>query len=165
MAKERKEKHFIQKPLYEGGNKALKQFIVKNLQYPKTALEQKIEGTVSIRYTIDNKGKVIKVKIISGIGYGCDEEATRLVKALVFSASRNRGRRMLFHKTIQIHFRLPKKQAVKKVEGPTEPIIETPPPVTEIQYTYSTTSSTKKDKPVVPKPKPSGGYSITINYS
>ena len=95
MEKERKEKHFIQKPIYEGGIKAMKLFIRENLKYPKTALENRIEGTVALRYTINHKGKVVKVKIISGIGHGCDKEAERLVKELVFSASRNRGKRMV----------------------------------------------------------------------
>lgn len=157
MEKEKKDKHFIQKPIYEGGMKAMKQFIKENLQYPKSALENRIEGTVALRYTINNKGKVIKVKIISGIGYGCDKEATRLVKLLVFSASRNRGKRIIFHKNLQIHFRLPKEKAIKKVDVPMSPAAP------NVQYNYVASSTKKTDKDKKP-PSSSSGYSYTVEY-
>ena len=83
MKKERKGKHFIKKPIYKGGPSALKQFISQQMQYPKEALAQKKEGTVLIRYTINHLGKVVDTKIISGIGFGCDEEADRLVRLLI----------------------------------------------------------------------------------
>lgn len=162
MEKERKEKHFIQKPIYEGGLKAMKSFIKENLQYPKAALDSRIEGTVSLRYTINHKGKVVKVKIISGIGYGCDQEAERLVKELVFSASKNRGKRMVFHKSLQIHFRLPKKKTLPKLDVPPTP--ETKAPEVEPQIHYNYVKTDKKPRTDKKPPKSSSGYSITIDY-
>ena len=117
MKKEAKDKHFIKKPIYEGGPKAMKKFIAKNLRYPKEALENKIQGTVYVRFDINRKGKVTDAKVIKGIGYGCDEEAMRLAKLLKFEIPKNRGVRVVFHKNIQIHFRLPRKKPVKKVTG------------------------------------------------
>jgi len=67
MQKERKDKHFIKKPIYPGGLKAMRALIRKELKYPKEALESKIEGTVYLRYNIDYKGKVTSSKILSGI--------------------------------------------------------------------------------------------------
>lgn len=161
MEKEKKGKHFIQKPIYEGGIKAMKNFIITHLQYPETALKNGIEGTVSLRYSVNHKGEVIKVKIISGIGHGCDEEAERLVKMLVFSKTRNRKRRITFNKTLQIHFRLPKKKEEDKVPPSTESpsAIET---VTEIQYNY-VSHSASKNKQYKSEEGPST-YSYTINY-
>ena len=43
MQKEKKDKHFIQKPVYKGGKKNLKDFITKALKYPEAALNEKIE--------------------------------------------------------------------------------------------------------------------------
>ena len=148
MAKEKKDKNFIKKPVYEGGPKAMKEFVRKNLTYPAEALEKKIEGTVYIKYTIDYRGNVIETKVISSLGHGCDEEAERLVKMLTFKVPKNRGIKVLFHKNIQIHFRLPKtpKKANKNMQ---------------VTYTYSsqkskkTSNEEKKDK--------SSGYSYTID--
>jgi len=147
MAKEKKDKHFIQKPIYLGGPKGLKTFITKNLQYPKEALEAKVEGSVYVKYTINHKGKVIEVKVISSLGHGCDEEAVRLVKLLEFQVPKNRGLKVKFFKNIRINFNLPK--------APVAPAI---------QYQYTTTPSTaQKAKPATNK-KSGGSYNITINW-
>lgn len=155
MKKERKDHQFIKKPYYEGGMTAMKAFIKKNLSYPQTAFKEKIEGTVSIRYTINYKGKVIDVKIVGGIGHGCDEEAIRLVKLLEFHVPKNRNLKAVFHKSLQIHFRLPKILAKKEVVNPSSPM--------SIQYNYITTKA-KTEKPIANKIQKGGSYDITIRF-
>ncbi|MFT5166981.1 MAG: TonB family protein [Saprospiraceae bacterium] len=108
MKKERTDKHFIKHPVYVGGLKAMRQFISNNIKYPDIAKAHKIEGTVVLKYTINYKGEVIETKIMKGLGYGCDEEAIRLTKLLRFKIPKTRKIKVLFHKSIQIHFRLPK---------------------------------------------------------
>ena len=144
MHKEAKDKHFIRQPYYEGGPKALKNFIAENLRYPDEALKGKIEGTVYVKYNIDFQGNVVDARVLSSLGHGCDEEAIRLVKLLKFKVEKPRGIRKLYHKNIQIHFRMPK--AKKQV------------PITQVNYNYVTT--TKKEE--VPVEKPTQGYTITI---
>ena len=134
MKKEKKDKHFIKKPVYPGGIKAMREFIASELKYPKEALEQKIEGTVKLRYDIDYKGNVFNTYILSSIGFGCDEEAERIVKKFKFTIDKNRNVKVVFHKDIQIHFRLPK---VK--EAPVKP--PEPARITQVQYQYTTTKS------------------------
>ena len=93
----------------------MKLFLGKQLKYPKEALENKIEGTVHVEYFINYKGKVIDAKNISSLGYGCDEEALRIVKLLKFVVPKNpRKLRIKFRRKIQIHFNLPKKPAPSK---------------------------------------------------
>ncbi len=135
----------MKKPIYEGGPKAMKAFIGENLRYPKEALENKIQGTVYIRYDIDHKGKVTDAKVIKGIGHGCDEEAQRLAMMLEFKIPKTRGVRVAFHKNIQIHFRLPKKKPA--------------PAAPALQYNY-----TEKKKEENTSKKESGGYTITYNF-
>jgi TonB family protein len=144
MQKEKKDKHFVKKPTYKGGTKALKQFVKQELKYPAKALAAKVEGTVSLSYTIDYKGKVVAVKVVSGLGYGCNEEAERIVRMLKFEVPKTRKLRVQFHKTIQIHFRLPKKK---------------PSPSATIQYTVTSSSTTPEEQP-----KDNGGYSYTIQW-
>lgn len=153
MKKSKKDKHFIKKPVYPGGTKAMKEFISKELRYPKEALKLRKEGTVKLRYDIDYKGKVTEVFILSGLGYGCDEEAERIVKKLKFHVDKNHKIKVVFHKNIQIHFRLPKPQ-------PQVPAQSKIPNITKIEYSYSTTSSKKTTSPIK---KPSYSYSIKYN--
>lgn len=107
MEKEKKAKHFIQQPEYPGGPAALTKFIYANLRYPAAALEAKIEGTVMLEYDIDYKGNVVDTRVLQSLGFGCDEEAVRVVRMLKFAVGRNRGVKVLFHKKTQIRFKLP----------------------------------------------------------
>ena len=150
MKKEAKDKHFIKKPIYEGGPQAMKAFIRKNLRYPEEALKNKVEGTVYVKYDIDYKGKVVDAKVISGLGHGCDEEAVRLVKLFEFSVPKNpRKLKIVFHKNIQIHFRLPKKKKNK---------------AQQFQINYISTPAEKK-APNPSKKENGGGYTITIPFN
>jgi Ca-activated chloride channel family protein len=65
---------------YSAGETALQNFIKKNLTYPEKAKTAGISGTVKIQFTIDAKGNLSDFKVISSLGYGCDEEAIRLIK-------------------------------------------------------------------------------------
>ena len=130
MQKEAKEKDFIQKPTYAGGPKAMRAFISQHLRYPQAALANRTEGTVVLKYDIDYLGKVIEVKVISGPGDGCREEAIRLVKMLEFTPPKTkRGLKVTFHRSLKIHFRLPK---VKPKPQPAAP-----KHTTSLGYTYT----------------------------
>lgn len=120
MKKERKDKSFLDKPYYEGGNKALRAFIDAHLKYPDAVLKEGIKGTVVIKYGINHLGKVISTKVISGIGHGCDEAAQEVVRQLRFQVGKYRNIKVTFHKTIRIHFRpetAKKKIAKKKTQS------------------------------------------------
>lgn len=90
----------------------MKEFLDSNLKYPEKALENKIEGTVELEYFVNGNGKITKVNVLKGIGFGCDEEARRLVKSLVYEKAYNKGITTSTRKTIKIHFRLPKKKGL-----------------------------------------------------
>lgn len=72
----------VENPEFEGGIKALGDFIRNNIVYPELAKEIGKEGTVYISFIIDEKGQVESSKVLKGIGAGCDEEATRVVNKL-----------------------------------------------------------------------------------
>ena len=104
----KKEKKFIELPRYSGGKEALSKFIRENLKYPKAALEAKIEGKVVVGFDVDDNGKTHNIHLIHGIGYGCDEEAMRIVNMLQYQKVTNRVRRVLLHSKLNILFKLPK---------------------------------------------------------
>lgn len=67
-------------PEYPGGREALVKYIREELEYPKAAIKQKIEGRVIIAFVVDETGGVTDVKVVLGIGGGCDEEAVRVIE-------------------------------------------------------------------------------------
>lgn len=71
-----------QMPIYPGGNEALLQFIQEHLRYPKIAIDNGVQGRVFASFVVDKKGKVSKVEIVRGLGFGCDEEAIRVISML-----------------------------------------------------------------------------------
>lgn len=102
----RKPNSFITQPTYPGGAKALNEFIASNLRYPEDAIKNQIQGTVSVDFDIDVFGNVTAAKIKHGLGYGCNEEAIRLISLLKFTKRKYQGVHVVFHRNLNIHFKL-----------------------------------------------------------
>lgn len=66
-------------PEYEGGLPALYKFVSSHLKYPVIASEMGKEGTVFVKFVVDEKGKVSNLSLLNNIGYGLDQEALRVV--------------------------------------------------------------------------------------
>ncbi|MCG6187769.1 energy transducer TonB [Maribellus maritimus] len=101
------EKKFIKLPEYPGGKEALKKYIEKNLAYPEEAVAHRVEGIVYLVAEINDNGDVEGIQIQKGLGYGCDEEATRLIKNIRFGGVKNQGIRLKTKKRFKINFKLP----------------------------------------------------------
>ena len=69
-------------PEFPGGEQAMMKFVSENVQYPEEAKEKEISGHVLVGFIVEKDGSVNEVKIVRGIGGGCDEEAVRVVKAM-----------------------------------------------------------------------------------
>ena len=69
-------------PEFPGGEQAMMDFVSKNVQYPKEAMEKGISGRVMVGFIVEKDGSIGDVKVVKGIGGGCDEEAVRVVKAM-----------------------------------------------------------------------------------
>ncbi len=108
-----KDKKFVKNAEYPGGSEALKKFVKENLCYPKKALLHRVEGKVFLKYQVNDNGDVHSIVVVNGIGYGCDEEAKRIVGLLKFPAQINKGVRINTKFKIAIYFNLPKAKTVK----------------------------------------------------
>jgi len=62
------------------GYKAYKSYLKENLQFPQAAIDAGINGKVVVKFSVDEKGNMHDFTIVKGLGYGCDEEAIRLIK-------------------------------------------------------------------------------------
>ncbi len=93
-----------------GGRKAYKQYLEKNLRYPEVALNNKIEGRVTIQFTVETTGSLNDFKVLRSLGYGCDEEVIRLIKQGPGWSATKRGDEVRQSKVkVRMRFALPKK--------------------------------------------------------
>ncbi len=71
---------------YEGGQDKLLADIQKMIQYPPTALRNRIQGECLINFVLEADGKIANQKLVKEIGGGCGAEAMRVVSQLKFKA-------------------------------------------------------------------------------
>jgi protein TonB len=69
-------------PSFPGGQEEMYKYIYSNMQYPAAAKQNKIGGQVITQFVVSAEGEITKAKIVRSIGYGCDEEALRLVNSM-----------------------------------------------------------------------------------
>lgn len=96
-----------QKPEFVGGNKALIQYLAKNIKYPKQAKKKGIQGRVFVSFIIEKDGSVSHAKILKGIGGGCDKEALKVVEQMPkWIPGKQSGENVRVAFTLPINFKL-----------------------------------------------------------
>lgn len=74
---------FAQKmPEYRGGFDSLKLFIYNNLDYSELHVEQSIQGTVYVRFIVNEIGEVSNIEVVRGIDPFVDKLALDVIKKL-----------------------------------------------------------------------------------
>jgi len=66
-------------PEFPGGEAAFYEFLRKNVKYPDMAKAAGISGKVYITFVVEKDGSITDVRLLRGIGGGCDEEALRVI--------------------------------------------------------------------------------------
>ena len=101
----------VQIPEFPGGERALRKFIAKNLNYPEEAKNKKIEGKVWIRFVVSKTGDIEDVKVAKGAAPLLDNEAIRIVQSMPkWKTEKKRGKPVACPITIPIVFSLGKKK-------------------------------------------------------
>ncbi|MFO7723796.1 MAG: TonB family protein [Bacteroidales bacterium] len=68
---------------FKGGEEALYAFLGKNLVYPFPAKSARLEGTVHVRFVVEEDGSITNIEVAQGgIGGGCEEAAVDVVKKM-----------------------------------------------------------------------------------
>ncbi len=67
-------------PMFSGGEDSLNEYLIRTINYPDSAQALKISGTVYISFIVEVDGSISTVKLLSGIGGGCDKEALRAIR-------------------------------------------------------------------------------------
>ncbi len=68
-----------QMPSFPGGAYARNEFLATHLKYPEEALKNRLSGKVYVGFVVEPNGSISHIKVLKGIGHGCDKEAMQVV--------------------------------------------------------------------------------------
>jgi len=89
-------------PDFPGGDAARIKYLNDNINYPQMARESGIQGRVFVTFVVEKNGAVTDVRVLRGIGGGCDEEAVRVIKNMPkWNSGKQRG------KPVRVQFNMP----------------------------------------------------------
>ncbi|MFC0516636.1 TonB family protein [Mucilaginibacter angelicae] len=107
-------------PEFAGGVEAFSKFLWANVKYPKIAREKNIQGRVISVFIVEKDGTLSDIKIVKGIGYGCDDEALRVLKlSPAWNPGTQNGRPVRVKYAVPISFTLTDSKPAKPGESKT----------------------------------------------
>lgn len=102
-------------PYGYGGDRQVQAFIDKELVYPKSALNNSIEGIVAIFFVVDTSGNTSDIRIVNSVNPEVDKEALRLFNKLQWHPSNKYGTKYPCEHIYRVNFDIGKyKKACKK---------------------------------------------------
>lgn len=95
-------------PAYPGGQNALDNFVLKNLEYPEEAVENNIEAIVTVNFAVDETGRVSNAKIVGKpVGYGLEEAVLKAVNTMpTWTPGVIKGKNVKTYYTLPVNFKL-----------------------------------------------------------
>jgi len=89
-------------PEFPGGNDSLSRFIIRKLEYPQEAIDNKITGTVVVRFVVDELGNATQNEILKSVSPALDKAAIDVINSLPkFTPAQQGG------KAVKAYFILP----------------------------------------------------------
>lgn len=97
-------------PSFPGGEKVMTEYIKSRLVYPHSALDNKVEGRVILRFIVTESGYLDSIKVVKGLHPACDSVAISIVKRMPrWISGTDNGTPVPVYYTLPIIFRLPDK--------------------------------------------------------
>lgn len=94
-------------PEYKGGIRALGEYLNKNLKFPSQAQRAGVGGKVFVSFVVMGDGSISQLSVSKGIGFGCDEEALRVVSKMPnWIPGKQSGRPVSVRFTLPITFQI-----------------------------------------------------------
>jgi protein TonB len=94
-------------PEFTGGAKAWSKYMERNLRYPSRAQEEGAAGKVYVSFVVEKDGSITDVSVIKGIGFGCDEEAIKVIKkSPLWKPGKNKGTPVRVRYNMAINFQM-----------------------------------------------------------
>ena len=96
-----------QEAKFPGGDKALIDWLGSHTNYPQTALDNGVQGTVRVRFVVKKDGTIGDAKVLKPIDPALDKEALRVVKSLPkFIPGKMNGHAVNCYFTVPVRFRI-----------------------------------------------------------
>ncbi|WP_439556827.1 energy transducer TonB [Dyadobacter sp.] len=96
-----------QQPEFPGGTSEMYKYLSKNIKYPSAASRANVSGRVFMSFVVNTDGSIQDVSVLKGLGFGCDEEAIRVVKAMPkWKPGKQSGRAVRVKYNLPINFQL-----------------------------------------------------------
>ncbi len=76
-----------QEAYYPAGDAALCKFVRENIKYSDEALKKEIDGNIVVSFDVMPDSTLSGINLISGIGYGIDQQAIEILKKLKFASA------------------------------------------------------------------------------
>ena len=107
-------------PAFKGGDDARIEYLTKAITYPEKARNDKVEGTVYATFVVEKDGSISNVKILRGIGGGCDEMAVKVISEMpAWEPGMQRGKAVRVQFSMPIKFELEGKKEEVSVSSKT----------------------------------------------
>jgi periplasmic protein TonB len=96
-----------QNPEFPGGIQEMYKYLGKNIRYPSAASRANVSGKVFLTFVVNTDGSIQDVQVLKGLGFGCDEEAIRVVKTMPkWKPGKQSGRPVRVKYNLPISFQL-----------------------------------------------------------
>jgi TonB family C-terminal domain len=98
------------KPSFNGGDaNDFVKYVQKNIKYPENALENDIEGKVTVNFVVDATGKIRNARVVKGVDPELDAEALRVVsEAPAWAPAKQNGKNVPVTCSIPVTFKIVK---------------------------------------------------------
>ena len=96
------------KPTFQGGDaNTFTKWVYGNIVYPELAIENGIQGRVTVQFTIDKDGSVKDVRVLRGVDSTLDKEAVRVISSSPkWTPGKQRGKAVKVKYTFPIIFQM-----------------------------------------------------------
>ncbi|MCX6272354.1 MAG: energy transducer TonB [Bacteroidetes bacterium] len=99
-----------QEAYYPAGMPALYKYFRDNITYTREAIEMKITGEVMVSFDVLTDSTLLDITLLSGVGYGIDEQVVGLFKPLKYAPSIQNGVKLKMNVIVTIPVRAKAKE-------------------------------------------------------
>lgn len=94
------------KPAFADPEKTFLQFVTANMEYPEVAKRKGMEGEVGLSFVVEPDGRTSNIRIETGLGGGCNEEATRVIGLTKWQPAQKDGKYVRYRMNATVSFKL-----------------------------------------------------------
>lgn len=111
-----------------GGKLALKDLWAQELNYPQNALQNRIQGSVELVFTVNSEGVMKNLQVFIPLEPACDAEAKRLTRLIRWHPAESGGEPVTTEHILKVDFNIKRYQKYLKKRSERKALNDLPPP-------------------------------------